>query len=1304
MRKPSTTLVRAALCLKAFLIIALISFYCLNLTRPVDSHGLRHELTYNDRVQQQQAVDQVYWQHTLWPEANGPKPAFVSQTAALKVDDSLRKSNALTTLWRQNISGDMLQSELNRIVSHSKDPQLLGELFSSLGNDPKAIAEVIARPILVDRMVRSFYEHDKKLDHASPFDQWWQNSRDQFSNNISTPNFNYYLPGLLQTSGGDGTWRPMSALPISTGTVVWTGAEMIVWGNGTDSGSRYNPATDTWSPTSTINAPSVRRGQTAIWTGSEMIIWGGCNTSTDFCGENTGGRYNPVTDTWTATSTTNAPLARKEHTAVWTGTEMIIWGGCKPGPNNFCNTIGNGSPGAYNPASDTWRVVPDGGIEGRTKHTAIWTGSEMIIWGGIRLGVLNTGARYNPTTNTWTPTSVINAPAAREEHTAVWTGSEMIVWGGREPSSTSSFNTGGRYNPLSDAWTATSTTNAPAPRIGHTAVWTGTEMIVWGGDLRMSLGFTNTGGRYRPDTDTWTATNLANAPSARANHIAVWTGSLMIVWSTDNNKTGGRYNPVSDSWTPTNNNDSSPTVYNGVWTGTEMLVWGTNPGCLSGCPSVDGRYNPATDEWRPINLVGAPRAPNRDRTIAIVWTGSEMLVWGMGSSVTGSPGEGGRYNPVSDTWTTITTTNAPIARSFHTGVWSGSELIVWGGQDFQGTVRNDGGRYNPVANSWQSITTTNAPEARYLHTAIWSGSEMIVWGGVSSSVHFNSGGRYNPTTNTWTATSTTNAPLPRRYHTAIWTGSEMIIWGGRDLDFNNTTAIYETGGRYSPATDSWQPTSLANVPVARFKHSAIWTGSNMIVWGGISKTDSNRKETSTGGLYDPASDTWTATSLLRAPSARSAHVALWTGSEMIIWGGDASGYTGAATHGALFTPSAADPTPTPTPTPMLVEFAQASYSTKENQHGVSIVVSRSGDASAAAQVNYATEDSAGWDDCSHTVGTASSRCDYSRVFGTINFAAGETSKTIAIPIVEDAYPEGEETFMVRLTNASGALVGTQNTTTITIDDDGISSTTNPIDETRFFVRQHYLDFLNREPDAAGLDFWSNEIESCGSDLQCREEKRINVSAAFFLSIEYQEVGYFAYRVHKVAYGDASSPNVTTSIPAIRLLEFLTDAQKIGHGVQVGVGDWQNQLAANREAYAREFVGSSQFQSQFPITLTSTQFVDQLNQRAGNVLTDSQRQQLINELDSTADATTGRANVLTKIADHETLRSRESNRAFVLMEYFGYLRRNPNDPQDVDYRGWEFWLNKLDQFHGNYVEAEMVKSFLRSGEYRHRFGM
>ena len=205
---------------------------------------------------------------------------------------------------------------------------------------------------------------------------------------------------------------------------------------------------ETWTTISNTNAPAARASHTAVWTGSEMIVWGGYGGTY----LNTGGRYDPSTDSWTAISTINAPAPRGGNTAVWTGSEMIVWGG----DDGFSVNTG----GKYNPATDTWTATNTATAPlGRIFHTAVWDGSEMIVWGGWNEIELRTGGRYNPGTDSWAATSITSAPSARYDHTAVWTGSEMIVWGGWNGSN--SFNTGGRYNPGTDGWTAISTTNAP---------------------------------------------------------------------------------------------------------------------------------------------------------------------------------------------------------------------------------------------------------------------------------------------------------------------------------------------------------------------------------------------------------------------------------------------------------------------------------------------------------------------------------------------------------------------------------------------------------------------------------------------------------------------------------------------------------------------------------------------------------------------------------------------------------------------------------------------------------------------------
>ena len=176
-----------------------------------------------------------------------------------------------------------------------------------------------------------------------------------------------------------------------------------------------------------------------------------------------------------------------------------------------------------------------------------------------------------------------------------------------------------------------------------------------------------------------------------------------------------------------------------------------------------------------------------------------------------------------------------------------------------------------------------------------------------------------------------------------------------------------------------------------------------------------------------------------------------------------------------------------------------------------------------------------------------------------------------------------------------------------------------------------------------------------------------------------------------------------TVPVIRRQEFLPDTQRIGQGVVVLAPGWEQQLEANKQAFALEFVQRQRFLTAYPLSTTPAEFVDKLNQNAGGVLSQAERDQLVSELSASTDTAAGRAGVLRKVAENQALQRNEFNRAFVLMQYYGYLRRNPDDPQDTDFRGWEFWLDKLNSFGGNFVQAEMVKAFISSVEYRNRFG-
>ena len=355
-------------------------------------------------------------------------------------------------------------------------------------------------------------------------------------------------------------------------------------------------------------------------------------------------------------------------------------------------------------------------------------------------------------------------------------------------------------------------------------------------------------------------------------------------------------------------------------------------------------------------------------------------------------------------------------------------------------------------------------------------------------------------------------------------------------------------------------------------------------------------------------------------------------------------------------------------------------------------MTRSGDTSFVGTVDFATSD-----------GTALQKSDYTKISGTLNFGAGELNKTFVVLITEDSFFEGDETLTVTLSNPTGGLtLGAQSAATVTIsDDDAIPSTGNPIDTAATFVCQHYHDFLSREGDPGGLAFWTDQITSCGTDTQCIEIKRINVSAAFFLSIEFQETGYLVHRMYKASFGDLPG----TPVP-VTYNEFLPDTQRIGQDLVVGRTGWEQVLESNKQAFAAAFVARSRFVTAYPTSMTPAQFVDALFANAGVTPSVAQRQAAIDEFGVAI--TTGdlaaRARALRRVAENSAFVQQEFNRAFVLMQYFGYLRRNPNDAPEpgLNFDGYNFWLNKLNQFNGNFINAEMVKAFIISGEYRQRF--
>jgi N-acetylneuraminic acid mutarotase len=331
------------------------------------------------------------------------------------------------------------------------------------------------------------------------------------------------------------------------------------------------------------------------------------------------------------------------------------------------------------------------------------------------------------------------------------------------------------------------------------------------------------------------------------------------------------------------------------WTGTQMLVWGGAAIEVVATPQwPDGAlYDPVARRWSPITAENAPAT--RDQYVG-AWTGSRWLVWG-GRNCGGEPfalcGDGGRYDPATDTWgAPLSQTNAPSPRYLAMSAWTGRELLVWGGQGEGQQFLGDGARYDPAEDRWTRMASAGAPSPRRYAATVWTGSEWVLWGGDEYNHGervFADGARYHPLTNTWRSVTSRGAPDGRYTAHTVWTGTDMIVWGGLGCGAGGVRTqdprLCQDGGRYDPRRDVWRPLSSEGAPSARNGAAVVWTGSVMVVWGGTSQTCSPHAACDDGAAYDPVADRWTPLARENAPSARTSAAFVWTGTQMLLWSG-----------------------------------------------------------------------------------------------------------------------------------------------------------------------------------------------------------------------------------------------------------------------------------------------------------------------------------------------------------------------------------------------------------------------------------
>jgi N-acetylneuraminic acid mutarotase len=1015
-------------------------------------------------------------------------------------------------------------------------------------------------------------------------------------------------------------------------------------------------AAASWSYTGSLKTARVYHTATRLLNGKVLIAGGynGADGSHPPISLNSVELYDPATGSWSSTGSLNT--ARDHHIATpLQNGKILVFGGDNHAIGSAI--LGLTSAEVYDPAAETWTYT--GALNASRSlpaATLLQNGKVLIAGGdvctpGQGCVTSNSAELYDPATGIWSFTGNLNTARHYQTATLLPNG-KVLIAGGVEGNA--SGNSAELYDPATGIWSLTGNLNAA---FASTATLLQNGKVLVSGEFNCtSEDNCDTLELYDPVTETF---SLSAASGIFHTATLLTNGKVLNVFAEVN--FAELFDPVTETFSSTANPNTGRYGYTTtlLLNGKVLVAAGGVYGGSSAILNTAELYDPG------IDATSTP-TPSPSPTPTPTPTATPT------ATPTPTP------TPAGPTWTLTGNLNA--GRDSQTAtLLPNSKVLVVGGNNSNGTLKS-AELYDPATGIWS--TTGNLNTSRAFHTAtLLPNGKVLVAGGFTCGPppqicsDISSAELYDPATGTWTSTSSLNAARRGLTATLLSSGKVLVVGGAFANNELNTAELYD------PADGTWSVTG--NLNVARFDHtSTLLPNGKVIVAGGANIA---------GGLYsaelyNPTAGTWSITGSLN--KTRQLHTAtLLPNGRVLVAAGFVDFNTGFITNSAeLYDPT----TGVWTNTGAL--NAERAFHTATLLHGGKVLVAGGFNIDGLPNITDSCElyDPA--------TGTWSN---------TANLKAHRRFHTATLLFNGKVLAVGGNGF-----NAPNSAE---------LYDAGA----NPIDDSQFFVRQHYRDFLGREADAPGEAHWTGEITMCGesanrlpgeTETQCIDRKRTNTSGAFYLSNEFQNSANFLIRVNWGSLGQDRAPGRKciegqhSALDAVcnpLYSQYLSDLATLTQGIVVNDQLNPDAINANKHDFVTQFVTRSNFLSAYPDTMTAGEYVDKLSQTTGIALTTQERADLI------AEATTagGRASVLYKIVDGTTtidgglLRfdtrygkayyDQEFNPVFVFVEYLGYLRRNP------DQAGYDHWLGKLN-FYGNFVDAEMVRAFIVSHEYRNRF--